>query len=110
MTPASCKSSLYRSLNLYFLLTPFEQYFLKDKVNLQSATIRVLHLNQKMSDEGTGAAEQFTRELIDATLWYGGTHYLPYQRYPTGVRIRKAYRQLDAFVHKKAVYDQRRFR
>ncbi|HEX8894120.1 MAG TPA: hypothetical protein VF783_12390 [Terriglobales bacterium] len=27
MTPASCKSSLYRSLNLYFLLTPFEQYF-----------------------------------------------------------------------------------
>ena len=79
-------------------------------MKLQSATIRVHHLNQTMSDEGTRAAEQFTRELIDATLWYGGTHYLHYQRYPTGARIRKAYRLLDAFVHKKAVYDQQRFR
>jgi FAD/FMN-containing dehydrogenase len=99
--------------------------FLKDKVNLLSVTIRylpkntesflsysrtdsfafVLYLNQKMSDEGKGEAERFTRELIDATLQYGGTYYLPYQRYATGAQIRKAYPQLDAFIQKKAVYD-----
>ena len=51
----------------------------------------VLYLKQKMSDEGTRAAEQFTRELIDATLQYGSTYYFPYQRYATGAQIRKAY-------------------
>ena len=65
----------------------------------------MLYLNQKMSDEGTRAAEQFTRELIEATVQYGGTYYLPYQRYATGAQIRKAYPQLDAFIQKKAEYD-----
>jgi FAD/FMN-containing dehydrogenase len=65
----------------------------------------VLYLNQKMSDEGTRAAEQFTRELIDATLQYGSTYYFPYQRYATGAQIRKAYPLLDAFIQKKVVYD-----
>ena len=65
----------------------------------------VLYLNQKMSDEGKREAEQFTRELIDATLQYGSTYYFPYQRYATGAQIRKAYPQPDAFIQKKAVYD-----
>jgi hypothetical protein len=61
----------------------------------------VFYLNQKMSDEGKREAEQFTRELIDATLQYGGTYYLPYRRYATEAQIRKAYPQLDAFIQKK---------
>ena len=96
MPPTSCKSTFVPVAQFVPFTDAVRTIFLKDKVNLLSVGIRylpkntesflsysqtdsfafVLDLNQKMSDEGTRAAEQFTRELIEATLQYGGITFL----------------------------------
>ena len=57
-----------------------EEYRVVSSCSQTDSFAFVLYLNQKMSDEGTRAAEQFTRELIEATLQYGGITFLTSDR------------------------------
>ena len=95
------------------------------RVNLLSATVRwvrrdetsflryaredcfgvVLYLNHGKAPEDVQRALEWTRALVELTLELGGVYYLPYQRYPSGEQIRRAYPMLDAFFARKLALD-----
>jgi FAD/FMN-containing dehydrogenase len=65
---------------------------------------------------GTDSAAQaeagvWSRELIDAALGVGGSHYLPYQLHATEEQFRRAYPRADEFLALKQRLDpQNKFR
>ncbi len=97
----------------------------EDQVNLLSVTIRyvptdkqsflsyakndcfavVLYINQKLDKKRGQMAQAWTRKMVDLSLSYGGTYYLPYQLYPSREQVRRSYPEFDQFIEKKRVYD-----
>ena len=51
------------------------------------------------------ATKQWTQELIDATLKYKGTYYLPYHLFARADQMIKAYPQYNKFLDVKNYYD-----
>ena len=98
---------------------------LSDQVDLLSLTVRyvpkdsesflaysrqdsfafVLYINLPLNEKGSQSSRNWTRELVDAAISYGGTYYLPYQLYPSQDQIRSAYPMIDRFFAKKREYD-----
>lgn len=62
--------------------------------------IDVLHLKFVFAK-----TEQWTQQLIDAALSYGGTYYLPYAPYATRDQFRRSYKRVDEFLAVKKKYD-----
>lgn len=97
----------------------------REDLNLLSATIRylppnnesllsystkesfgiVLYFNVGLSEKKQKKVEMWTMELIDSSLSYGGSYYLPYGLYASSEQIREAYPKLDEFFEKKKQYD-----
>lgn len=65
----------------------------------------VLYINQRLSPEGIGEAQAWTRELVELCLRQGGTYYLPYQLYPSQEQMQRGYPAVTAFFAKKREYD-----
>ncbi len=65
----------------------------------------VLYLNQRVDRESLRAMEQLTKDLIDLTLKFDGTFFLPYQLYYTREQLEKSYPNIDAFFALKRQYD-----
>ncbi|EKD71909.1 MAG: oxidoreductase [uncultured bacterium] len=49
--------------------------------------------------------KKLTRDLIDLTLKFNGTFFLPYQLYFTNEQLHKAYPNVNAFFALKREYD-----
>lgn len=120
-------------LQEYFIPVDYLQDFIDDlrevtereDLNLLSATIRylptnnestlsystkdsfgiVLYFNVGLSEKEQKKAEKWTRELIDYSLSYGGSYYLPYELYATKDQLKEAYPKIDYFFEKKKIYD-----
>ena len=58
-----------------------------------------------MNAQALREMEKLTRDLIDLTLKYKGTFFLPYQLYFTKEQLQKAYPNIDAFFALKKKYD-----
>ncbi len=65
----------------------------------------ILVSNVELSEEGQVRAESVTRQLIDATLEYGGTYYLTYQPYATPEQLHRAYPTAQRAFDRKRFYD-----
>ena len=65
----------------------------------------VLYLNQTVNERALRAMKKLTRDLIDLTLKFNGTFFLPYQLYFTNEQLHKAYPNVDAFFALKREYD-----
>jgi hypothetical protein len=66
----------------------------------------VIHMsNIGLDDESQARYRRMTRELVDAAIRHGGTHYLTYQTWPTREQLRAAYPNADLFFTKKLGYD-----
>lgn len=66
----------------------------------------VLLINQGMSEEEIKKTRNVIRKMIDVTLSYGGTYYLPYQPYPTIEQMKRAYPRTDEFFSQKREFDE----
>ncbi|MBL1704240.1 FAD-binding protein, partial [Klebsiella pneumoniae] len=49
--------------------------------------------------------EGIIRKMIDVTLKYHGSYYLPYYSYPTKDQLKKAYPRIEEFLQKKKDID-----
>jgi FAD/FMN-containing dehydrogenase len=67
----------------------------------------VLLINQGLSDDEIKKARNVIRKMIDVTLSFGGTYYLPYQPYPTQEQMKRAYPRTDEFFGLKRTYDEK---
>lgn len=65
----------------------------------------VLYLNQKVNAQALEAMETLTRDLINITLNFQGTFFLPYQLHFNKEQLLKAYPNIDAFFALKKFYD-----
>ncbi len=65
----------------------------------------VLYLNQRTTLQALESMKQLTRDLIDLTLSFKGTFFLPYQLYFTKQQLGKAYPTIDQFFALKRKYD-----
>ncbi|WP_064093611.1 FAD-binding oxidoreductase [Rossellomorea aquimaris] len=120
-------------LQEYFIpIDQFEEYidelrvYLEDEnINLMNITVRyvdhnedalmsfakedmfalVLLINQDMSEEAKLETGDCIRGMIDITLKYGGSYYLPYYEYPAKDQMIKAYPYSEEFFNKKRNFD-----
>lgn len=70
----------------------------------------VCYINMTNNYAGLKKAEQWTRELIDCALSFGGTYYLPYQLHAAPEQFRAAYpRYRELLAIKKQVDPDNRF-
>ncbi|MDQ0860664.1 FAD-binding protein [Bacillus sp. V2I10] len=67
----------------------------------------VLLINQGLSDDEIKKTRNMIRKMIDVTLSFGGTYYLPYQPYPTKEQMKRAYPRTDEFFGQKRTYDEK---
>jgi FAD/FMN-containing dehydrogenase len=67
----------------------------------------VLLVNQGLSDDEIKKTRNVIRKMIDVTLSFGGTYYLPYQPYPTKEQMKRAYPRTDEFFGLKRTYDEK---
>jgi FAD/FMN-containing dehydrogenase len=65
----------------------------------------VLYFNQELNERQSKILQQTTLGLIDLTLGLRGTFYLPYQLYYSGIQLRRAYPEINAFFAAKKKYD-----
>jgi len=65
----------------------------------------VLYLNQRVTTKALAKMKTLTKELIDLTLEFNGTFFLPYQLYFTKDQLRAAYPNIDDFFAMKRKYD-----
>ncbi|GAB6439359.1 FAD-binding oxidoreductase [Bacillus cereus] len=65
----------------------------------------VILINQGRSTEDINKTKTVIQKLIDVSLKYNGSYYLPYYPYPTKKQIDEAYPRIDEFFEKKRKYD-----
>ncbi|CAN5133249.1 FAD-binding oxidoreductase [soil metagenome] len=65
----------------------------------------VLYLNQRVDTESLQAMKKLTSDLIDLTLKFDGTFFLPYQLHYTREQLQKAYPNINTFFALKRKYD-----
>ncbi|HGH7181948.1 FAD-dependent oxidoreductase [Bacillus luti] len=65
----------------------------------------VLLINQGRSENEIKQTEGIIRKMIDVTLKYHGSYYLPYYSYPTKDQLKKAYPRIEEFLQKKKDID-----
>ncbi|WP_246942462.1 FAD-binding oxidoreductase [Bacillus pinisoli] len=65
----------------------------------------VLLINQGISKEEQEETKAIVQKMIDVTLKYNGSYYLPYMPYPTKEQMKAAYPRTDEFFTKKKLYD-----
>lgn len=65
----------------------------------------VLYLNQRTTPQALQAMKELTSDLINLTLTYRGTFFLPYQLYFSPEQLHKAYPSVDQFFALKRKYD-----
>ncbi|MFK2824606.1 FAD-binding oxidoreductase [Bacillus sp. B190/17] len=65
----------------------------------------VLLINQGRSSVDVKQTEKVIRKMIDVTLKYNGSYYLPYYPYPTKAQLRTAYPHSEEFFRMKRKYD-----
>ncbi|WP_100407308.1 FAD-binding oxidoreductase [Bacillus solitudinis] len=65
----------------------------------------VLLINQGFSQEQQKETERVIRKMVDITLSYGGSYYLPYMLYPTKEQMLEAYPRTNEFFKQKHRYD-----
>lgn len=65
----------------------------------------VLYLNQRTTPQALKAMKELTRDLINLTLAFNGTFFLPYQLYFSQEQLHKAYPSVDQFFALKRKYD-----
>ncbi|MGM7666322.1 FAD-binding oxidoreductase [Microbacterium sp. A93] len=65
----------------------------------------VLYLSQEVSDKGSADMASLTRALVESSLDFGGTFYLPYQQHYTREQVAQAYPRLEEFSATKRRYD-----
>lgn len=65
----------------------------------------VLYLNQRVNKKALAAMTTLTRELIDLTLKFKGTFFLPYQLQYTQEQLSQAYPNINEFFALKRKYD-----
>lgn len=95
------------SLRIFYALTRFipknDESFLS--YTKQDYIEVVLFVNHATDTAGITHAQNWTRDVVDTVLSYGGTYYLPVRLYPSQEQIEKAYPQLQNFFAQKLVYD-----
>ena len=62
-------------------------------------------INQPKSAEGIAKTQKVLRKLINVTLKYRGSYYLPYYSYPSKQELEKAYPRSKEFFQQKRLYD-----
>ncbi|MGE8203919.1 FAD-binding oxidoreductase [Heyndrickxia sp. NPDC080065] len=65
----------------------------------------VLLINQGRSKKEISHTEKVIRKIIDVTLKYNGSYYLPYYSYPSKEQLHMAYPRTDEFFNMKRKYD-----
>ncbi len=65
----------------------------------------VMLFEQEKNEEGESEMEALTRDLIDASIKYGGRYYLPYRLHATPAQFHRAYPQAREFFELKRKYD-----
>ncbi|EEK80901.1 FAD linked oxidase domain protein [Bacillus cereus R309803] len=65
----------------------------------------VLLINQGRSENEIKKTEGIIRKMIDVTLKYHGSYYLPYYSYPKKDQLKKAYPRIEEFLQKKKDID-----
>lgn len=65
----------------------------------------VLYLNMKTSPQDIQTMQALTRDLIDLSLRFKGTFFLPYQLCYTKSQLKKAYPMIESFCSLKKKYD-----
>ncbi|CAM4204299.1 FAD-binding protein [Bacillus luti] len=65
----------------------------------------VLLINQGRSENEIKKTEGIIRKMIDVTLKYHGSYYLPYYSYPMKDQLKKAYPRIEEFLQKKKDID-----
>ncbi|KAB2442691.1 FAD-binding oxidoreductase [Bacillus luti] len=65
----------------------------------------VLLINQGRSENEVKQTEGIIQKMIDVTLKYHGSYYLPYYSYPTKDQLKKAYPRIEEFLQKKKDID-----
>lgn len=65
----------------------------------------VLLINQGKSKKEIAKTETVIQKMIDVTLQYEGSYYLPYYSYPTQAQMDKAYPRNKEFFAQKKLYD-----
>jgi FAD/FMN-containing dehydrogenase len=65
----------------------------------------VLLINQGKSKTDINHTQKVVQQMIESTLSFGGTYYLPYYPFASEEQIRKSYPKLDQFFHKKKELD-----
>ena len=104
----------------------FRDILLAGRMNVLSSTVRFVTSNAtptlayapdrdvfaiiQMSNVGLSAeaqehAQAVTRQLVDASLKYGGTYYLTYQLYPSPEQLHRAYPRARHAFERKRFYD-----
>lgn len=104
----------------------FRAILLRGRLNVMSATVRYVAPNATpalayaperaafaiiqmsnvgLSPEAQEHAASVTRELVDAAIAYGGTHYLTYQLYPSAEQVYRAYPRAGFAFERKRFYD-----
>ncbi|KFN03107.1 FAD-binding oxidoreductase [Bacillus clarus] len=61
----------------------------------------VFLINQGRSESEIKKTRAIIQKMIDATLKYGGSYYLPYYSYPTKSQLKMAYPRIEEFLQKK---------
>nr|WP_257968095.1 FAD-binding oxidoreductase [Peribacillus deserti] len=100
-------------------------YLQKEELNLLNITIRyvekddeavlsysksdmfalVLLINQGMSNEDKRATGKIIRKMVDLSLKYQGSYYLPYYHYPSKHQMERAYPRAKEFFEMKRKLD-----
>ncbi len=65
----------------------------------------VLYINQKVTPQALEEMKELTRALINLTLSFKGTFFLPYQLYFTKKQLKRAYPSINTFFDLKRKYD-----
>ena len=65
----------------------------------------VMFFSQARTPVGDSEMQALTRELIDASVKFGGRYYLPYRLHATDEEFRRAYPQAARFFELKRQYD-----
>lgn len=95
------------SLRIFYALTRFipksDESFLS--YTKQDYIEVVLFVNQATDAAGIELAQNWTRNVVDTVLSYGGTYYLPVRLYPSQEQAEKTYPQLQSFFAQKLIYD-----
>ncbi len=65
----------------------------------------VLLINQGKSEEEIKKSETVIRKMLDLTLKYKGSYYLPYYSFPSKKQLLKAYPRIQEFFEKKKEID-----